>query len=440
MAQMKIGIVGGGFMGLVLAHKISKTKAKVKVFERDIQPGGLATYHNFGSFIWDRFYHVILPSDSHLIDLLEDLGLGEKLRWRRSMTGYYVENKFYSISSSKEFLLFPPLSLLDKFRLGFTIFYGSKIKNWKNLEKISAKDWLIKIGGRKTYEKFWSPLLLAKLGKNHESVSAVFIWSYITRLFKARSSAAQKEHMGYVSGGYKTVFDRLEEILLQKGSELVLNCSVEKIVPDASGGIRIFYNNKEEHFDKLIFTAPLSVLGKIASPDLFEISKNNQTVEYLGVICMVMITDTPLTPYYVLNIADKEIPFTGVIGMSTVVDLEETNGEYITYFPKYATADDPFWSLTDEELEVTFLKGVQKLYPDFDKKEIHSIHINKAFKVQPLQVLNYSEIIPEIRTKHPDFYVLNTSQFVNETLNNNTVTQHVNHFITNFNKELQTEL
>ena len=86
------------------------------------------------------------------------------------------------------------------------------------------------------------------------------------------------------------------------------------------------------------------------------------------------------------------------------------------------------------------MKGVQKLYPDFDKKEIHSIHINKAFKVQPLQVLNYSEIIPEIRTKHPDFYVLNTSQFVNETLNNNTVTQHVNHFMTNFNKELQTEL
>ena len=110
MTQMKIGIVGGGFMGLVLAHKISKTKAKVKVFESDIQPGGLATYHNFGSFIWDRFYHVILPSDSHLIDLLEDLGLGGKLRWRRSMTGYYVENKFYSISSSKEFLLFPPLS------------------------------------------------------------------------------------------------------------------------------------------------------------------------------------------------------------------------------------------------------------------------------------------------------------------------------------------
>jgi len=30
---MKVGIVGGGLMGLVLAREISKTNAKVKVFE-----------------------------------------------------------------------------------------------------------------------------------------------------------------------------------------------------------------------------------------------------------------------------------------------------------------------------------------------------------------------------------------------------------------------
>ncbi|NNE77195.1 MAG: NAD(P)-binding protein, partial [Pricia sp.] len=234
---MKIGIVGGGFMGLVLAHKISKTHAKVKIFESDPQPGGLSTYQNYGDFNWDKFYHVILPTDNHLIGLIEDLGLGDRLCWRRSLTGYYVNKKFYSISSSKEFLLFPPLSILDKMMLGYTIFHGSRIKNWKKLEKISAKDWLIRVGGKKTYEKFWSPLLLAKLGENHEKVSAVFIWTYITRLFQARSSAAQKEHMGYVAGGYKTVFNRMEKLLLENGSSLALNSSVKKISSNPLGGI-----------------------------------------------------------------------------------------------------------------------------------------------------------------------------------------------------------
>ncbi len=63
--------------------------------------------------------------------------------------------------------------------------------------------------------------------------------------------------------------------------------------------------------------------------------------------------------------------------------------------------------------------------------------MHKAFKVQPLQVLNYSDIIPKTRTKHPDFYVLNTSQFVNDTLNNNSVVKHVENFMTDFKKELQ---
>ena len=41
---MKIGIVGGGFMGLTLAHEIAKTNVTVKVFESAAQMGGLSTH------------------------------------------------------------------------------------------------------------------------------------------------------------------------------------------------------------------------------------------------------------------------------------------------------------------------------------------------------------------------------------------------------------
>lgn len=434
---MKVGIVGGGFMGLVLAHEISKTNVKATVFESDAQLGGLATYYDYGSFIWDKYYHVILPTDNHLIGLIKDLGLEDELQWRRSMTGYYVNKNFYSFSSSKDFLFFPPLNIIDKMKLAFTIFYGSKINDRKKLEKITVKDWLIKIGGKRTYEKFWSPLLLAKLGDSHERVSAVFIWTYIKRLFQARSSAAQKEHMGYVKGGYKTVFDQLEKLLLQKASKVVAATNIDHISANPAGGIDLEYNGTKEHFDKVICTAPLNILKKVCSPDLVNISNNQQTVEYLGVICMAVISTAPLTPYYVLNLADREVPFTGVIGMSSLVDIEQTDGKYLTYFPKYVTADHKYWSKSDEELTTIFLKGIQRLYPTFDKKQIVSTHMHKAFKVQPLQVLNYSDIIPKTKTNNPDFYVVNTSQFVNDTLNNNSVVSHIKNFMTDFKKELQ---
>ena len=61
---------------------------------------------------------------------------------------------------------------------------------------------------------------------------------------------------------------------------------------------------------------------------------------------MVLVTRKPLVPYYVVNIADERIPFTGVIGMSNIVSLEETAGRHLTYLPKYVLSDDPLLKQT----------------------------------------------------------------------------------------------
>jgi hypothetical protein len=44
-------------------------------------------------------------------------------------------------------------------------------------------------------------------------------------------------------------------------------------------------------------------------------------------------------------------------------------------------------------------------------------------------VVDYSLLVPTFTTKHPDFFVLNTSQFVNCTLNNNEVVRAVDDFL-----------
>ena len=107
-------------MGMALARKLAKDGHAGTVLEREEQLGGLATYHDFGDFYWDRFYHVILPSDRHLIEFIDELGLTDKLEWQRTYTGFYVDNTLYSISSNLEFLKFPLLSLSSKIRLAWT--------------------------------------------------------------------------------------------------------------------------------------------------------------------------------------------------------------------------------------------------------------------------------------------------------------------------------
>jgi protoporphyrinogen oxidase len=426
---MNIGIIGGGITGLVLAQRLSNQGHKVTVFDSNKQLGGLTTYHDYGLFTWDRFYHVILPSDTHLINFLRDIGLGDKLRWHRSLTGFYDNRKFYSISNSIEFLRFPLFGLIGKIRLAFTLLYGSRLNNWRRLEKILVEDWLLKLGGKSTYEKLWKPLLLSKLGENYKRISAVFIWAYIKRLFSARDSSLNKEQLGYVSGGYKTVFDHIEKLIYAAGGHIHTGVAVEYIAPHPEGGMWVEYHGKKEHFDKVIFTGPVNILQQVAAKELVKVSDTGETVEYLGVICMVLITRKALVPYYVVNIADRNVPFTGVIGMSNLVSLQETEGYHMTFLPKYILSTDPLLKQSDDELRQVFFQGIRLMFPELKADDIVAAHINRAIKVQPLQVLNYSSLVPKVSTENDDFFVVNTSQLVNDSVNNNAVVRQVDEFL-----------
>ena len=124
------------------------------------------------------------------------------------------------MSSTPEFLKFPPLGLISKLRLGGTIFFASRVKNWKALEKISVENWLTRLSGSKTFEKIWKPLLKAKLGEAYKETSAAFIWATIQRMYAARNSGLKKEMFGYVRGGYARVLKRFEQVLREKGVDI----------------------------------------------------------------------------------------------------------------------------------------------------------------------------------------------------------------------------
>ena len=428
--RLQIAIIGAGLTGLALAERLRNGGHEITVLERDGKIGGLATWHDYGDFHWDRFYHVILPSDGHLLGFIRDIGLAGDLRWNRTLTGFYVDRSFHSMSSGLDFLRFPPVSLLGKLRLAFTILYCARIKDWRRLEQIKVTDWLYRLCGRATYEKIWRPLLLAKLGDNYERVSAVFIWTYIKRMFSARDRSTQKEQLGYVRGGYKTVLQRIEERIREAGGRIRTGVRVHRIEPAIEGGLQVDCDGQLERYDKVIFTGPTNILQAVASNQLCRFEQpHGAGVEYLGVICMVLVSERPLVPYYVVNIADPRVPFTGIIGMSNLVAGENTAGLHLTFLPKYVHSDDPLLRAPEEQLRELFVNGLRVMFPQFESIGVRTMHLNRAVKVQPLQTLSYSRLVPKVSTAHKDFFVLNTSQFAANTLNNNEVIRAVDDFL-----------
>src|SRR3954469_4407214 len=171
---------------MTIALRLAQQGKNVTLIESAPNLGGLASAWRLGDVTWDRHYHVTLLSDSHLRGLLRELGVENEITWVQTKTGFFTDCCLYSMSNSLDFLRFPPLTLIDKFRLALNILYASRLKDWKSLENISATDWLLKWSGPHTFQKIWLPLLRSKLGDNSEKASAAFIWAIIARLYAAR--------------------------------------------------------------------------------------------------------------------------------------------------------------------------------------------------------------------------------------------------------------
>lgn len=410
-------------LGMTLAYRMALAGKKVTLVEAAPQLGGLVSTWELGDVQWERYYHVILLSDTRLRNLLEELGLTDELRWVETKTGFYTGGKLYSMSNTAEFLGFPPLTLIEKLRLGGTIFYASKIRNWKRLEKISVADWLKRWSGKGTFSKIWEPLLKAKLGESYTRTAASFIWAHISRMYKARRTGLKKEMFGYVRGGYRTVIGRLSEKLEELGVEIKTSCPTTSVERNGSGLITVTSDVGSVEYDRVIVTTPTSVVHRICPQLSAEETQKLQAIEYLGICCASMLLKNPISPYYVTNITDSWVPMTAIIELTNIVDTSETNGSSLVYLPKYVPADHEMFERSDEEIEEDFISALEKMHPDFSRNDVEAFRISRTRSVMAIPTLNYSESLPPMKTSVPGMYLVNSSYILKGNLNvNETIT------------------
>lgn len=417
-------IIGGGMLGLTLAKRLARDGKRITILEASDTIGGLASAWQLDDVVWDRHYHVTLLSDIRLRCLLSELGLEEDMKWVNSKTGVYADGTLYSVSNAVEFLQFPPLKLLDKLRLGGTIVYGSRIKDWKNLENISVESWLRRWSGDRTFEKFWLPLLRAKLGENYKKASAAFIWAIIARLYAARRSGLKEELFGYLPGGYARLFERFQAALEKDGVDIHLNQPVQSIRAATDGGLSVQLASGElSHFDQVVVTTAAPMAARLCPEISAEERDRLNNIQYQGIICASVLLKKPLSPYYVTNITDTWVPFTGVIEMTTLVDPEEFGGRTLVYLPKYVDPSDPAFEWSDQELEDKFVGALEKMYPAFNRSDVLSFQVSRVKNVLAISTLGYSQSLPPMHTSVPGLHIINSAHILNGTLNVNETVQ-----------------
>lgn len=403
---MKNVIIGGGISGVLAGYELVKRGEEVLILEKEEILGGLLATDTISQIPIERFYHHIFKTDKKAVKLIKDLGLIDKLKWFDSSMSIYFDGKFYPFRKPIDLINFKPISLLDRVRTGIVTLYLQKNKNGQKLSKIPAYLWIKKYGGSQAYKVIWKPLLVSKFGKYYKQVSMTWLWGRI--YLRASSTEGQEEKLGYLTGSFGSIIERLTDKIKQKGGIIKTGVNVSKIIRKKSG-LEISYNNKILTADRVIVCTSndqmAKMIGKLGNKTIQH--KLNE-VNYIGAVNLLFSTKQDLVPYYWNNINDMKSPFVALVKHSQLVG--KYNDNHVYYLGAYVSEKDDLFSKSNDQIKKIYFDYLGKICPKFNQKEVKEVKIFKSSRAQQITDTNYSQKIMDIKTGIDNVYFLNFSQ------------------------------
>ena len=210
--KRKIAVLGAGPMGLAVSYQLAKEGFQPVIYEAADRVGGLSASINFAGISLERFYHFHCVSDQAFLEILEELGLSQEIKWVETKMGFWYKNSLQEWGSPLALLKFKGISFISKMRYGLHAFICTKRKNWDSLDGKSATSWIRYWVGKEAYEVLWRRLFEFKFYRFSEKVSAQWIWARVKRIGNSRYSIF-KERLGFLSGGSELLLNSIVTFL-----------------------------------------------------------------------------------------------------------------------------------------------------------------------------------------------------------------------------------
>jgi protoporphyrinogen oxidase len=384
----RVGIVGGGILGTVLALRLQQAGAQVTLLERGPSLGGLAGAFDFGGHRIDRFYHVIVPSDERMLGLVDELGLQDELSFSPVGVGFFSDGQMYPFNGLGDFARFPPLSPLGRARLAWFVAQCQLRKNYGPLEDVSLERWLRRHCGKRVVERIWRPLLDSRFDSQHDELPATYLWARTNRMRSARTSQGSGETMGCLRGGHERLIEAAAVRAADFGVDVRVSAGVEGLVLEDGAVAGVVVDGQPERFDLTLATLQPPALARLL-PDELGGLLDAYPQRFLGVVCLILKLRRSLLPYYSVNICD-ETPMTTVVETSHVVGTEHTDGLTLAYLPKYCEASSETFRADDRTIYERFTAMLRKLVPDFTEEDIVDWTVQRAPLVEPVHARGHA--------------------------------------------------
>ncbi len=407
----RIVVLGAGVMGLAAAYRALTLGHEVTVLEAAPEPGGMAAHFDLGGLSIERYYHFVCKADQPTFDLMQELGIGDRMRWRPTSMGYFTEGALHSWGDPVSLLRFPHLTLAEKIRYGLLMFISTRRNAWPALEHVSAKDWIERWCGRSVYQKLWKPLFDLKFYEYADNVSASWIWTRIRRLGRSRRSLMQEE-LGYIEGGSETLVKALTDAIGKRGGTIRLNEPGRRILTEGGRVTGVETNRGRHEAEAVISTVPTPHVSTLA-PDLPEASRTAyESIENIGVTCIVLKLKRSVTPHFWVNVVDADMPIPGIIEFS---NLRPTGtGHTVVYVPYYMPVTNPLWARSDDVFVREALACVGRINPDIREDDLVTSYVGRLKHAQPICPPGFQAQIPPVQTAIEGLQIADTSFYYPE--------------------------
>lgn len=407
----RIIVVGGGFTGLTAARALAlgRDPPALTLIEASPSLGGLAGGFPLCGTSLEKSYHYLLMGDTDVLALIRELGLNERLFWRPGSVGIHDGRQLHPFGTALDLLRFTPLPPPDRIRLGLAMWRLQRTRDWQALVGQTARDWLLKACGPAAMEAIWNPLLRGKFDRYWDQVSMAWLWARVHT--RANSRSGGRERLGYLRGGFAAIVNGLEAELRRSGVAIRTGTRVERMA--LSPARRLHLSTGEAlDFDRCLFTGPADALARLlpADPALADYRQQLSGVNYLGAICLILVTDQALCPQHWVNIHAPDSPFLVLVNHTALTGTDLYQGRHVYYLGCYRPDDSPWFGMDDEPLVAAWFATLQRLFPAFDAARVQERQVFRFRRAQHVVDCGYAQRIPAVRTPVPGLYLSNFAQ------------------------------